>query len=502
MGTPLFTDTDADRVRAAVPAIMRDAEVARVRSVRPTLEDRVDITDTIMSFARERRRKVYGGRALNDAIAEVSPTHAFYADPPSAEDPPPDIEFYSPDPIKDVQELCDELGKRYEYVQAREAMHHDTFTVSVEFVRFCDVTYMPRVVYNKIPTRTSSGSATSRGRGGISYVHPSFAALDYLRVFCDPATSYWRLDRSFARFCLLQRFFPIVDCDPATSSSYLSSGGGPEEPDGVSLAMEFLRGSVDTCAAVGGMALACYREVRHPSMQHRDRLGHVSCVSVDFASDVGRAEALLVGAFGESRVLRVDHHPFIDLLGARSVFVVGGAPIMTIFDSGHRAVPTCGVLTSPAHGGMRVCSSLYCILTALSCSFLAAVDGAKEREALFAALARDFMALRSGEDPLGTDGSAFRDFGLDYIGETLSTMRVHMLMTDARRQRFGKGTPAWFTYDPRRSDPAAFEHHRFLNRTGNVVMDAKHQQSTRRSEKKTRFPCRSCVSSCEGESYS
>ena len=70
-------------------------------------------------------RKAYGGYALNAAILAVSPQDAIY----DAASPPPDVEFYSPDPVGDVVDICKRLhAEGHEYVQGKEAVHDGTWT--------------------------------------------------------------------------------------------------------------------------------------------------------------------------------------------------------------------------------------------------------------------------------------------------------------------------------------------------------------------------------------
>ena len=199
----LYSPDDESAMIARVPEMMRAAEEMRSTHVAPTKLQRAAIADIIWNFVRRRARKIYGGHALNAAILEIEPGSAIYAP-----DECHDIEFYSPDPISDVVELCNHIfidGHRF--VQGREAAHHGTFTISVEFTRVCDVTYAPKKVYDSIPQRLY---AASPGIDPLPMIDPAFAIIDHLKILADPFTSYWKLDRMMPRIMLTQRLFPLT----------------------------------------------------------------------------------------------------------------------------------------------------------------------------------------------------------------------------------------------------------------------------------------------------
>ena len=47
--------------------------------------------------------------------------------------------------------------KKFEYVQASEAQHSGTFTIFANFEKYCDITYVPKLIYNNMPTINVNG---------------------------------------------------------------------------------------------------------------------------------------------------------------------------------------------------------------------------------------------------------------------------------------------------------------------------------------------------------
>jgi hypothetical protein len=445
----LLTPKDEAVVQSAMPGILRSAEYLKATHVAPDVRQRHAVTSTVLQFIVERRRKVYGGYALNTFVEHVSPGAAFYT--PETTLVPPDIEFYSPDPLADVVELCDRLhAQGHEYVQGKEAAHANTYTVSVEFVRMCDVTYAPPNVYDAIP---STGMPLVPPHlapdGGPMWhlVNPRFALIDHLRLLCDPHTSHWRLDRMFPRLYLLQRLFPLPVVDrPLHLPPVLCNAKVVRE------VRWFFASRSSSCAVVGMVA----RDFFVPgadSGTHR----HVSAVSCAYAEDTRDLKDMLDAldsSPGRSKVQIVKHHPLMDLMGARTVFIFDGEEVATVFDACNRAVPVCGYTCDH----MRVASFTYVVMMALACAFLYQTheDGA-DSAALFSWLAADLSLARQAH--YASTGSTvldphdrFRDFGLEFIGRTLSSMRLHMMETDRRLAMNGRHKESvWFTYDPSKS---------------------------------------------------
>ena len=72
--------------------------------------------------------------------------------------------------------------------------------IFVNFINYCDISYMPSNIYNNMPIIEVNG---------IKCAHPHFMMVDAYRVLTDPMTSYWRLDKSIKRFQKLLKYYPI-----------------------------------------------------------------------------------------------------------------------------------------------------------------------------------------------------------------------------------------------------------------------------------------------------
>ena len=150
----------------------------------------------ILDFIKQNKRKIYGGYAVNKLIIDKNQKDSIYQ-----EYQYPDIDFYSPTPIEDLINICNTLyDKGYKRVNAKEAAHKDTYSIFVNFHLYCDITYVPKNIYNRIPYKELNN---------YYYTHPHFMTIDYLRMLADPLGSSWRIEKSIKRFALLQKYYPL-----------------------------------------------------------------------------------------------------------------------------------------------------------------------------------------------------------------------------------------------------------------------------------------------------
>ena len=164
----------------------------------PTMDERKKVYNEIIHFIKTKKRIVYGGYAQNELIRIKDKKDVFYRDTDMA-----DIEFYTPDPISDMIDMCDMLySKKFKYVQAKEGVHNETYKIFVNFVNYCDITYLPRDIFNNMPTIKAKDMLMS---------HPHYMLMDAYRVYTDPMTSYFRLKKTFTRFNTLINHYPFND---------------------------------------------------------------------------------------------------------------------------------------------------------------------------------------------------------------------------------------------------------------------------------------------------
>jgi hypothetical protein len=178
------------------PALIKKIKSKKLLELEPKIDEIKTVTEIIKNFIIEKKRKIYGGYALHLLLQERNKSEIIYE-----ENDIYDIDFYSPEPIIDLKELCDKIYVAgFKPVLGQEAQHKETYSVYVNYQLYCDITYMPNNIYKKLRYMFINN---------FLLVHPYFLMIDYYRMFTDPLGSFWRLEKHFERYMLLQKYYPL-----------------------------------------------------------------------------------------------------------------------------------------------------------------------------------------------------------------------------------------------------------------------------------------------------
>lgn len=193
-----YSDNDLEQINDNIDHIEADSLKTGYRLLDPNNEEYDKVRNIILNFIKQQGRVVYGGSAYHNIIQkyrrDIDSEKRIYPEWERY-----DIEFYSPTPIRDLIMICNKLNDEgIKYVMGRQAQHDETFTVFANFLQYCDMSYMPRKIYDKIEFIEIDG---------IKYIHPEMILIDIFRMYNDPLTSFWRLSKVFKRMKLLMEKF-------------------------------------------------------------------------------------------------------------------------------------------------------------------------------------------------------------------------------------------------------------------------------------------------------
>ena len=200
----MYRSEDIIKINDNIDKIKEDAQFEYKKVNEPTFKETSNVCKEIINFIKKKKRVVYGGYAQNLLIMDKNKDDVFYKEIDGAFYNWPDladIEFYSPTPLEDLIELTEDLfTKKYEYIEASGGQHDGTYKIFVNFLNYCDISYIPKNIYNTMPIITVDG---------IKCAHPHFMMVDSYRIFTDPMTSFWRLDKTIKRFQKIFKHYPI-----------------------------------------------------------------------------------------------------------------------------------------------------------------------------------------------------------------------------------------------------------------------------------------------------
>jgi len=195
----MYSITDLQIVKDNIDPIIDKIESDKLNIYEPTRDQQMKGINIVLQYIKEKKRKIYGGYAQNKVVMHKNPKDGFYPDYEI-----PDIDFYSPEPLQDVKAICDLLYENKvgdgNSIDGREAQHKETYKLFANFEEICDISYVPKYIYNKMPFIEING---------INYVHPSFMCIDLYRVLTDPHFSSRTWGKHFGRLLLLQKHYPF-----------------------------------------------------------------------------------------------------------------------------------------------------------------------------------------------------------------------------------------------------------------------------------------------------
>lgn len=192
----LYSFEEIDTIKQNLSTIQQKAvDIFNEKYLEPKEDEYQMVRKIILDFIKSNKRIIYGGYAQNELIKMKNLEDDFYGNTRA------DIEFYSPEPIKDLIELCDIINEKKIFnVKGDEGVHPETYKLFANFENYADISYMDPNVFNNCPYIE---------KNGLRFCHPHFMLVDGYRVYTDPMTSYFRLDKAFGRFMTLEKNYPI-----------------------------------------------------------------------------------------------------------------------------------------------------------------------------------------------------------------------------------------------------------------------------------------------------
>jgi hypothetical protein len=487
----LYTDRDSLMLVEKVDEIIKNADALSSQSVEPKQEKRWEIIFTVRDFVIEKKRKIYGGFALNKLIEVVAPKEKFYDDENIKSW---DIDFYSPDPINDAIEISNRLhAKGFRHVSAIEAQHEETYKIFAETIDCADISYVPRNIYNKMPFKEV---------GGLYLTGPHFMMIDYFRVLADPMTSYFRLEKTFVRLCLMLKYYPLprntssIDIIPPdrdldiafrtihefliNRESTIVVGMYPYnhliKESGIRETKQLKRNSKDTKG----------KKATNQTIDYLD-INYYEIISIDYKKDARDFILKLQDKFPASnRITYQENYPFFQYFGYSINIYFDNEIICRLYHYNTKCTPFFEV---PAlyfkksgyeenNGKIRIGSFAVLIMYNLINVMKARTDNDQNTKNLYYTLISHMIELKNyyfnRTKKTIFDTSLFQEFVLRCAGETMLPSTAKAVRRD-RRHKAGKRY-SW-TYNPdNEKDRNSDNKYYFKNSSGNPINNEKNMK--------------------------
>lgn len=321
----LYSNKDIEFLKEKHDELIDKIEEKKSNIYEPTKKELMDAVEEVIKFVRSKKRKIYGGTAQNEAVKMKNPKDAFYKD-----DIVPDIDVYSPDPINDLYELCDILyEKGFKDVQGKEKLHKETYGVFVNMSKapVCDLSYVPRNVYNKIPFFE---------KDGLIYTHPSFTMIDLYKIMSEPYFSSFRWCKVPQRLQLLQKHYPFNPASKPIPSIPDFKGPKGEYTE----IANFINGYItnnEKVICIGIFAYNCFLQESEWNKYKYIDVPFYQLVLIDYKETGRKMINKLREKYKEITV--VEHYPLWQVYGQNAIIYHKDVKIAHIYDYWKRCTP-------------------------------------------------------------------------------------------------------------------------------------------------------------------
>lgn len=468
----LYRAIDIQAITDKLDTIVNTAIDKKGETLFPKTKDLIKAKKIIMDYIKQKRRVIYGGTAYHRLIKNKNSKDGVYDE---REEVTKDVEFYSPEPVIDMINICNILTKDFEYVSGREAMHHETFSIFVQFQGLCDISYMPKNIFFNMPKECING---------MYYSHPSFILVDILRQYNDPLTSYWRLkDKTFDRANILLKYYPLQ-----------LESKAPEFPSSHSIngyVFDIIK-NIPSLIHLGSIAYSYYIDTKEKTI---DITKPLVCMTSNLKEDAVN----IYNAISKAHKVTVEEYiPFFQFWDRRVVFLHKGYPVLTLLGNNKICVPyhtvtyngdkfkaiqLGGVYKDLQHGGEDaqgpntfkmgtfILTFMYLLIEQHYYTINKNQQRAEHVRRMMYQLLKARREYLTEKNITVVDKSPYQEFILECHGNTADPIVSSRVRALSRKK---KGLPIALIYDPAFDDPEAEKYKlNFDNTSGNIITNPK-----------------------------
>ncbi len=428
----------------------------------PTLVEISNVYNEIKKYIRKTKKIVYGGFAQNLLLTSKNPDESFYKIIDGVYYNWPDvadIEFFSSCPLDDIIKLTEELhAKGFKHVEGKEGIHPETYKIFVNFINYCDISYMPANVYGNLPIIEVDG---------IKCAHPHFMMVDTYRILTDPMTSYWRLDKTINRFQKLLKYFPI-DQKYAKEPIIFKNIESAKSSD---LILKIIRKKIiqkSKLVVVGYYACDYYLKKVDKKLS-LGILPYYEAISNNLATDGKKIYKYLINRFG-NKITTKEFYPFISFTDKRIEYYHMGQLVFRLYGNNERCIVYNYSRKKHTHFGTFNLIFMYLLFN----YFIGIITHDKISVKIYSSLLTKLFNGRNTyldqRNKTVLDSSPFQDFTLKCYGVPTDPMR-HALL--AGLQKIQQGKRVKFRYNPTGSPCNPPDFH-FTNCSGNQIVNEKY----------------------------
>jgi hypothetical protein len=452
----MYRVEDMEKIEKNIDKIKDEAAKEYKSLYEPTLKEISEVYSAIKNYIKKKGKVAYGGFAQNMLLTAKNPDESFYKIIDGAYYNWPDVadmEFYSPAPLTDIIELTEELySLGFKYVEGKEGVHSETYKIFVNFINYCDISYMPANIYNNMPIIEVNG---------IKCTHPHFMMVDAYRVLTDPMTSYWRLDKSIKRFQKLLKYYPL-DSSLVDKKVELKTNSD---------VLKVIRKKIIHMSdlVVIGFYGYDYLVKKVSDKLSLNNYPYYEAISKDLEKDAIKTLKILKNKFG-NKITTKEYYPFFSYMDKRIEFYHQNNLVFRLFANNERCTVYQYSEKKQTHFGTYNLIFMYLLFD----YFLAFISRDKFNTDLFNCLISKLHYSRNkyleSKNLTVLDQSPFQDFTFKCFGVPADPMRNSLLQGLEKKKQ---GKQMKFRYGPS-GKPGKAPEFNFSNSSGNQILNEKY----------------------------
>lgn len=449
----MYRRIDEDIILKNLSKLEDNAKQIYLNKYEPTIHEIKSVYNEIMNFIKEKNRIIYGGYAQNSLITSKNKDDGFYKETDIA-----DIEFYTPDPIGDTIDLVDILHKKnYKYAEGKEGVHPETYKIFVNFINYCDISYMPKNIYDNCPTIKNDG---------VRYTHPHFMLIDAYRVYSDPMTSYFRLTKTFTRFNKLINYYPLND-DMLYNKLKPVVSLDKKKLESI---LEFIRHKIihdSNLIVVGHYAFNQLMKMSRAPDTYLIDCNYYQIISTNYSDDIQKIHNIIKKKYPNAVTKK--YYPFFQFLDRSTEFFINNNGTLTLVLRVYDANQRCIVYRKSEKKKVYFGTSQLIFMYNLIQYNISKIRHNEFNTATYGSMLIRHMKARDkyldDNNKTVLDDTIFQEFSMSCIGEPKDLLRESFLNAKKKREQ---GKQMKFLYKPTGS-PGKKPNFKFDNTSGEVI---------------------------------
>ena len=416
----LYQDDHYDTIFTHLDSIMAETQAVIDTTFKPTKKDKMEVLVKIKQYIAQKQYIAYGGTAQNEMIKCKNPKDCFY-DPTGIDD----VDCYSPNPVEDVVEMANHFHKQGYNVTVRGALHPGSFSLKIDDILYCDMTFMPDNIYKTIPTIQHDG---------MRLIHPWIPVIDSLTIFTDPMRYNRLFAKHFSRSNLILSHYPLP-VQQKTATAF-------HRPKPIIDALwKFISGR-KSIIAFGLVAYRCYlkyveKQTKTPQHPLAVSVPHLDVFSLEFNKDKKDIyEWLKTNA---DKAMYRNYYPFFQFTGHKVSFYCNSALVLNMYSHNDKCIPYHSIRANNVSVQIVTFQLLLAMLLVFYFETFVHVNKTNGKDYL--TVVSNLLHLRrrffnhTGKTPL--DNTMFEEFKLHCKGTTIASLM------DAQRRRARRKGFVW-----------------------------------------------------------